>query len=75
MVHIFILKAVNDSQASLLVLPDAPNSTVPSHLRAADWKYFLTTSSDDELIGGAGSALEELLRRDGYVLLRALNSR
>lgn len=75
MVHIFILKAVNDSRASLLVLPDVPKAAVPSHLQAADWKYFLTTSSDDELIGGAGSALEELLKRDGYVLLRAPNSR
>lgn len=75
MVHVFILKAANDSKASLLVLPDIPKSTVPPHLRAADWRYLLTTSTDDDLVGGSSLVLEKLLRRDGYMLLQALNPR
>lgn len=73
-VHVFILKAANDSQASLLVLPAIPKSTVPPHLCAADWRYLLTTSTDDALVGGSSLALEKLLRRDGYMLLQALSS-
>lgn len=71
-VHVFILRAANDSKASLLLLPDVPKSTVPPHLRAADWKYLLTTSTDDDLVGGSSMALEKLLRRDGYMLFQAL---
>jgi hypothetical protein len=53
-VNVFLLQASNDSPPTLLVLPDyAPQMVIPKHLRAADWKYLITTVSDDELIRGS----------------------
>ena len=69
-VNVFLLQAGNDSPPTLLVLPDdAPQMVIPKHLRAADWKYFLTTISGDTLIGGSAWIVDELIHRDGYVLV------
>jgi hypothetical protein len=42
---------------------------IPKHLRAADWKYFITTISDDEVIGGSAWVVDALIQRDGYLLV------
>ena len=54
----------------LLVLPDdAPQMVIPRHLRAADWEYFITTVSGDEVIGGSRWIVDELINRDGYLIV------
>lgn len=69
-VNVFLLQAGNDSAPTLLVLPDdAPQMTIPRHLRAADWQYSITTVSDDDIIGGSQWIVDELLYRDGYMLV------
>jgi hypothetical protein len=69
-VNVFLLQAGNDSPPTLLVLPDdAPQMVIPKHLRAADWKYCITTISNDALIGGSAWVVDELIQRDGYLLV------
>jgi hypothetical protein len=69
-VNVFVLQACNDSQPTLLVLPDdASQMRIPPHLRAADWKYFITTISDDALIGGSVWIVDALIQRDGYLIV------
>ena len=69
-VNVFLLQASNDSAPILLVLPDdAQQMVIPRHLRAADWKYSITTISGDTLIGGSAWVVDELIHRDGYVLV------
>lgn len=69
-VNVFLLQASNDSPPTLLVLPDdAPQMVIPKHLQAADWKYLITTISVDELIGGSPWVVDELIHRDGYLIV------
>ena len=73
-VNVFLLQAGNDSQPTLLVLPDdAPQMVIPKHLRAADWRYLITTISDDEVIGGSSWVVDELIHRDGYLIVPQAN--
>lgn len=67
-VHVFILEAGNDSRPSLLVLPDLPRTAIPPHLLAANWQYFFSTSTDDDIIGDAAALIESLIESNGYVL-------
>lgn len=69
-VNVFVLQAGNDSLPTLLVMPDdAPQMVIPKHLQAANWKYFITTISDDTLIGGSAWIVDELIQRDGYLIV------
>lgn len=71
-VNVYLLQAENDSLPALLVLPDRePPIAIPSHLRAGDWHYSITTISDDRLIGGPAWLVDALIQRDGYLLLVA----
>ncbi|MGB3338242.1 MAG: hypothetical protein WBA73_13790 [Devosia sp.] len=74
-VNVFVLKAGNDSGPTLLLLPDnKPCMTIPEHLRPWGWQYFITTVSADDLIGGSPWVVDELLQRDGYLLVPAATS-
>ena len=71
-VNVFMLKAGNDSWPTLLLLPDnQPRMTIPEHLRPWGWQYFITTVSADNLIGRSPWVVDELLQRDGYLLVPA----
>lgn len=73
-VNVFVLYAGNDSRPTLLLLlvpDDKPQMAIPKHLRAWGWQYFITTVSGDELIGGSPWVVDELLHRDGYLLVQA----
>jgi hypothetical protein len=71
-VNVFVLKAGNDSRPTLLLLPDdKPQMIIPEHLRPWGWQYFITTVSGDDIIGGSAWVVDELIHRDGYLLLQA----
>jgi hypothetical protein len=75
-VNVFVLKAGNDSGPTLLLLPDnKPRMTIPEHLRPWGWQYFITTVSADDLIGRSPLVVDELLERDGYVLVPATTAK
>ena len=74
-VNVFVLMASNDSRPTLLLLPDdKPQMAIPKHLRPWGWRYFITTVSGDDLIGGSPWVVDELLHRDGYLLVQAATS-
>ena len=74
-VNVFMLRAGNDSRPTLLLLPDdRAHMVIPRHLRPWGWQYFMTTVSGDDLIGGSSWVVDELLRRDGYLLVQAATS-
>jgi len=71
-VNIFVLKAGNDSQPALLLLPDdKPQMIIPEHLQPWGWQYFMTTVSGDDLIRNSTWAVDARIQRDGYWLQAA----
>jgi hypothetical protein len=70
-VIVFISKVDQSGSAPrLLILPDRPDVAIPPHLRDTEWTYFVTTSSNDKLIGAAAARIEAELVTEGYSMVK-----
>lgn len=70
-VNVFISEVDGTMGAAprLLILPAGPNAAIPENLRSYEWTYFVTTTTDDKLIGAATEFVEAGITRHGYALV------
>jgi hypothetical protein len=68
-VNVFIANAAGGEGKTLLVLPYEPMASIPRHLQGADWSYFVTTTTDDKVIGAPAATVEASIAEHGYSLV------
>jgi hypothetical protein len=69
-VNIFIARDDQRSPHALLVLPFGPMAAIPHELRHLDWEHFVTTMTDDKLLGASAKTIEAELARSGFALVQ-----
>jgi len=69
-VNIFISRKDGRSPDALLVLPFGPQADIPPDLRHLCWQHFLTTLTDDKLLGAKPGAIEADLAESGFALVQ-----
>ncbi|WP_449397066.1 hypothetical protein [Devosia riboflavina] len=70
-INVYILNASNDCRPTFLLVPDRqPKVAIPRHLQAWEWHYLFTTVSDDQFIGRTPIVVDEMIQRDGFMIIQ-----
>jgi hypothetical protein len=69
-VNIFIARDDGQVPHALLVLPYGPMAAIPDKLRHLDWEHFVTTMTDDKLLGASAKVIETDLAASGFALVQ-----
>mgnify|MGYP004543734035 CR=1 FL=1 len=69
-VNIFIARDDRQTPHKLLVLPFGPNAAIPQQLQHLDWQHFVTTLTDDKLLGASAKTIEIDIARSGFAVVQ-----